>query len=199
MSSTDTLKAVRLRRERLMRYTNPHVRPFNLQRDAWVLWAAYDLGSFPDMPKGLQQEEFFGYVQRFTAVKAACLIVEEDHKYFREKRGPVAIICVDRYAGGWRIEPQIDFFFWAGKRQRLAAAVSFLQMVRYSKDVGVCVVRVEQKDTAFCEHLCGYDVLRPTGKLPNARPTGDEFLYHRTGRKDAPAAVVAKDDERRAA
>lgn len=190
MNPVDTLKHTRLRRERLMRYTSPRCRPFEMQRDAWVLWGAYDLGSFPAMPNGLQPEQFMAFVRDFVASKASCLVVEEDHRYFRDKRGPVALISIDNYLGGWRIEPQFDFFFWASKRQRLAAVVSFLQMVRYAKDVGVCVVRVADKDVAFCEHLYQYDLLRGCGKLPNASPFGTEHIFYVKGRKSKPLELV---------
>ncbi len=188
MNSTDALKAVRLKRERLMKYTNPFVRPFEWARDAWLMWGAYDLGSFPSIPKGLTKEVFVELLRKHIAAKSQVLVVEEDHRYFRDKRGPVALISIENY--GWRIEPQIDFFFWATKRQRLAAVVSFLQMARYSKDVGVCVVRVQDKDTKFCEHLYKYDLLRSCGKLPNAGPWGTEHLYYVKGRKGKPLEVA---------
>ena len=191
MNSTDTLKVIRERRERLMRYTNPRVRPFEMERDAWVLWGAYDLGSFPAMPKGLKPAQFFEVVRSFRATKSQCLVVEEDHKYFREKRGPVALVSIENF-NDWRIEPQVDFFFWASKRQRLAAVVSFLQMVRYSREVGVCVVRVPDRDVPFCEHLYKYDLLRACGKLPNASPLGMEHLFYVRGRKGEKKAEAVR-------
>lgn len=169
-----------------------------MQRDAWVLWGAYDLGSFPAMPKGLRPEQFMAFVRDFVASKASCLVVEEDHRYFRDKRGPVALISIDNYLGGWRIEPQFDFFFWASKRQRLAAVVSFLNIVRKSPDIGVCVVRVADKDKAFCEHLNKkYGLLNPCGRLPNASEYGSENIFFVNGQKRKPLALVK--DERRAA
>ncbi len=171
-----------------MRYTNPRVRPFEWGRDANWLWGAYDLESFEKMPKGLKPEQFALLLRRHIAAKSSCLMVDEDHKYFRDKRGPVAMISVENY--GWKIEPQIDFFHWATKRQRLAAVVSFLQMVRYSKDVGVCVVRVGDKDVHFCEHLYKYDLLKLSGKLPNARPDGTETVFYIRGRRTKALELV---------
>lgn len=196
MNSIESLKAIRERRERLFRRSNPRVREFEMQKDAWVLWGAYDLGSFPNLKKGLKQEEFFAFLGAFAKTKSSMLLVDEDHKYFREKRGPVALVSIDNY--GWRIEPQFDFFFWATPRHRLAAVVSFLNMVRYSKDVGVCVVRADERDRGFCEHLYKYDLLRPVGKIPNAGPSGAEYLYCLAGRKSKTLELVA-DNTRRAA
>jgi hypothetical protein len=192
LNSIDALKSARERRERLFKRTNPRVRPLDLEKDAWVLWAAYDLGSFsvlkPDPHKpGVFKEpaEFMDYFVRFASDKASVLMVEEDHKFFREKRGPVALVSIDNYGEGWRVEPQFDFFHWATPRQRLASVISFLQMVRYSKQVGVCVVRVWQKDALFCDHVVkAYDLLRPVGRIPNAGPSGAEYLYCAKGRRE---------------
>lgn len=177
------LKAIRERRERLFERTNPRVRPLEFAKDAWVLYAAYDLASFPALKPDANKpgvfkghEEFFEYFKRFAAGKSRLLVVEEDHKYFRDKRGPVALVSVDNY--GWRIEPQIDFFHWATPRERLAAAVCVLNVIRYSKEVGACVVRVGEKDEGFCQHLRDqYGLLQFVGKVDYGRPDGDEFQY----------------------
>lgn len=193
MNSTDDLRGIRERRERLYKRANPRVRPFDFARDAWVMWAAYDLGSFQSLPKGLKQEQFFAFLRHFSGAKSSMLMIDEDHKYFREKRGPVALVSIDNY--GWRIEPKLDYFFWATPRQRLAAAVSFFQMVRYAKEVGVCVLRVAEKDVEFCKHLYKYDLLRPYGEIPNAGPFGKEYLFGVTGRRK----VEQPDEQRQAA
>ncbi len=174
-------KKSRILRERLFRRSRPFVRPVDLEKDAWVLWAAYDLGSFPSLEKGLKPEQFMNFVRAFINGKSSVAMIEDDHKYFREKRGPVAMVSIDNY--GWRVEPQFDFFFWANPRLRLKAAVAFFQMVRHSKDVGVCLMRVAEKDAAFCEHLRNYDMLLPCGKIPDGRPDADEALFYVRGRK----------------
>ncbi len=181
MHSPDTLKSLRIARERVLKRDEPRVRPLE-QGDAWVLWAAYDLGSFPALPKGLKPGELFERLQAWVQRHSSVVVIEANHKYFKAKRGPVAMVTIDNF--GWQIEPQIDFFFWATKRQRLAAVVAFLHMVRWSKDVGCCVVRVADKDVGFCEHLYKYDLLRPLGKLPNARDDGSEHVFYLKGRRE---------------
>jgi hypothetical protein len=168
-------------RSRIFRKSRPFIRPLDIEKDAWVLWAAYDLGSFPSLPKEMKKDEFFSCLASFAGKRDSILMVEDDHRRFRDKRGPVAMISVDNY--GWRIEPQIDFFFWASKRNRLRAAASFLQMTRHSREVGVCVVRVNDRDSLFCEHLRGYDLLFPCGKIPYGSPDGDESLFYLKGKK----------------
>jgi len=124
----------------------------------------------------MKREEFFKCVRAFVNTKSAVNMIEDEHKYFRDKKGPVAMVSVDNY--GWKIEPSIDFFFWASKRNRLRACAAYLQMVRYSKDFGVCVVRAGDGDVMLCEHLRGYDLLFPCGKIPCGRPDGDEHLFY---------------------
>ena len=177
-------------RSRIFKRSRPFVRPLDPQKDAWVLWAAYDLNSFPNFPKGMKKDDFFKCVKSFVENKSSVLLVEDNHKYFRDKKGPVAMVSVDNY--GWRIEPQIDFFFWASKRNRLRAAASFLHMTRNSRQIGVCVVRASEKDVQFCEHLRGYDLLYPCGKIPNGTPDGDELLFYVRGKR-------GQDEKRKAA
>ena len=127
------------RRDRLFKHGKPLVRPFEPENDMWVLWAAYDLESFKNMRKGMSKTEFRDMVMAVRDRKSSCLVIEDDCKYFKGGIGPVAFVTLDNY--GWRIEPQADFFRWATPRMILRCAVAFFQMVRYSHDVGVCVVR----------------------------------------------------------
>lgn len=181
--TTDALKAYRERRERLFAKTNPRVRPYEHARDAWVLWAAYDLGSFPALKPDPHKEgafkspeEFFQYFRSVAASKSSMLMVDEDHKFFREKRGPVAMVSVENT--GWKVMPYFDFFHWATARHRLAAAVSVLNMIRYHKTLGACVVSVGEKDEPFCQHVRErYGLLRFVGKVDNGRTDGDELIY----------------------
>lgn len=193
-------KAARARRERLFKKSRPFVRPFDMEKDAWVLWAAYDLGSFPALEKGLKPEQFMTFLRQFVASKSSVLMVDDDTSInpkkaaFKDKIGPVCMVSIDNY--GWRVEPQFDFFFWATKRMRLRAAVAFFQMVRHAKEVGVCVMRVVERDVPFADHLRDYELLLPCGKVPFGRPDGDEFQFYVKGRKGEKLKAV---EERKAA
>ena len=182
MTAPDDLKELRLRRERLLKRDEPRVRPLE-PKDAWVLYAAYDLGSFPAMPKGLKPAELWAHIAAWSQRHSSVLVIEANHKFFREKRGPVAMVTIDNF--GWQVEPLFDFFFWATKRQRLAAAVGFLQMVKYAKEVGCTFVRVPDAGVSMCDHIMRrYDLLRLAGKIPNAREEGTEHHYFLKGRRD---------------
>ena len=182
MATPEELKELRLRRERLLKRDEPRVRPLQAS-DAWVLYGAYDLGSFPSMPKGLKPAELWAHISAWAQRHSSVLVIEANHKYFKAKRGPVAMVTLDNF--GWQIEPQIDFFFWATKRQRLSAAVGFLQMVKYAKEVGCTFVRVSDAGVGMCDHIMRrYDLLRLAGKIPNAREEGTEFHYYLKGRRE---------------
>lgn len=139
------------------------------------MWAAYDLGSFPDAKPGLTREEYAQSVRAVLALHSQCLLVEDYDKHFKDGRGPVALVMVDNF--GWRIEPHFIFFRWATPRMRLRAHVAFYQMVRYSADVGVCVVRSPQRYSKFFNRLQDYGILFPCGKVPYGSPEGHEFIY----------------------
>ena len=181
--TTDALKAFRERRERLFKKANPRVRAFDYARDAWVLWAAYDLGSFPMLKadphkegRFKKPEDFFAYFSAFANSKSSVLMVDENNRYFRERRGPVAMVSLEQ--DGWKVMPTFDFFHWATRRHRLAAAVCVLNMVRYHKTFGACTVAVGEKDEAFCQHVRErYGLLRFVGKVDNGRADGDELIY----------------------
>ncbi len=67
------------RRDRLLGTVRPYIRPFT-RDDLWVMWAAYDLGSFQNMAK-MTKEEFVKYLFNFASQKSSCLVVEDDCRW----------------------------------------------------------------------------------------------------------------------
>jgi hypothetical protein len=189
--------SARAKRDRLFRKGKPHIRPMDLQTDFWVLWAAYDLGSFDQLPKGWTKEQFAQHIQAVCSVHSSCLVIEDDCKHFKSGRGPSCFVLLDNY--GWRVEPVVDFFFWTTPRMKLRAEVAFFQMVRYSGDIGVCSVRTGEKEQAWFGRLREYGVLFPCGKIPKGRADGDEYLFYVNGTRKAhrqevlPAGEVVMD------
>lgn len=148
----------------------------------WVLWAAYDLGSFPNLPKGMSKEEYVKYVTLVCSKASQVLVIEDDNKWFREKRGPVCFVTI--FNLGWRIEPHADFFMWAKPRSILRCVVSFLHMTRQSKDVGIVEIRALSKYRNLFNRVCEYGVLCVNGKIPDGHPEGDVWLFTLRGMKD---------------
>jgi hypothetical protein len=168
------------KRDRLFRKSKPHIRTF-VAEDLWVLWAAYDLDSFKGLKKGLTKDEFFKLVEMIASRHSSCIVVEDECKWFKSGRGPICFVTIAN--NGWRIEPHVDFFRWATPRVMLRAYVAFFQMVRYSKEVGVCVVRSLANTVPLFERMRTYGLLFPVGRIPDGDARGDEYLYQVRGKK----------------
>lgn len=182
MPAAQTMKQ---RRERLLGKSRPLVRPFDPVADMWVLWAAYDLGSFPALPKGLTIKEFQALVLAQVAGRSKCLVIEDDCRYFKAGRGPACFVVVDNF--GWRIEPHVDYFFWATPRMKLRCTVAFLQMTRYSSEIGVCVVRTLERTVPLFRHVQRYVMLSEAGRVPMGDARGDEWIFSIKGARKSPA------------
>lgn len=180
--------SIKNRRVKLFGKHRPTVRPFDPQTDMWVMWAAYDLGSFPSVPKGLTLKEFAALVMAQVATRSKCLVIEDDCKYFKSGRGPACFVAVDNY--GWRIEPHADFFIWSTPRMTLRCTVAFLHMVRHSGEIGVCVVRSLRKSVNLFRHAKDYvgsmvNGLYEIGRMPMGDPRGDEYLFSVKGSRQS--------------
>lgn len=169
------------KRERLFRKSKPHIRPFTAE-DLWVLWAAYDLESFKGLQAGLTKEQLFARVAMIASRHASCLLIEDECRWFKAGHGPIGFVTIAN--NGWRIEPHVDWFSWASPRMILRGTVSFFQMARYSKDVGVCVVRSLADTVPLFDRIRTYGLLFPVGRVPDGDARGDEWIYQVRGRKN---------------
>lgn len=109
-------------------------------------------------------------------------IIEDDNKNFRAGRGQIGIVGIK--TDGWVYEPNVQFFRWATRKNKLRAAVGFFQMIRYQKDIGVCLVKVLKKDSRYLYHLQKYGVLFPRGRIPMGSPQGDIYMFSINGMKN---------------
>lgn len=175
-------------RARLFKSSKPFIRPAMLVQeggfgdDMGILWAAYKAGSFPLINSGMEMPDFAKAMIAIALTLHEMAIVEDDNKSFQSGRGPVAIIGIR--SDGWRHEPHVDYFKWATKRNILRVTIQFLQMARYSKEVGVLIVR-SLKDTSglFMRAAKDYGVLNFVGRVPHGTPRGDEYLFSTMGKK----------------
>lgn len=178
------------RRKRLFRTSRPHIRPAALLEegqygyDMGILWAAYKAGSFPLVEdRDMTNDDFAKYILAHAMTLSSMVIVEDDSKAFESGRGPVAVVGIR--SDGWTVEPHVDFFEWAAPRTMLRVVVAFMQMVRYSKDVGVCVVKCLKTSKSLFKHVSDdYGVLHPVGMIPKGSPRGDVLLYSVWGGKE---------------
>lgn len=151
-------------------------------KDNGFLWAAYQRGSF-DIPAGLGQAEFLVEMSRVFGSFDLLWMVEDRNAGFQSGTGPVAIVGIQ--ADGWTFIPKAHFFSWATSMNVLRSMVSFFQMIRHEKDVGVCRVEVLEKDVKMLQRMKKYAVLFQRGRVPNGSKDGDLFMFSIAGKKGA--------------
>lgn len=152
--------------------------------DMGLLWASYKRGGFPALPKTFDEHIFTDVILNHAKDYDSLWIIEDDSKVFKSGRGPVAFVGVKLRDGGWAMEPHVEWFAWASPRAILRGSVAFFQMVRYSKDVGVCVVRSLKKHANLFYRLKDYGVLFYCGKIPKGDFRGDEYIFSVNGKKN---------------
>ena len=174
-------------RERLFRTSKPYIRPISILKedghfghDMGVLWAAYLKGSFQNLGELTQEvfaEKVIEYLQKFDFA----WMCEDVNAKFRDGRGPVGLI-VGRF-DGWALEPHWMPFAWASARNRLRTAVSFFQMARYEKGVGVLTVYSGEENVTFFHKLKRrYGVLYYIGKFPRGDHGEDRYIFYARGK-----------------
>lgn len=175
------------KRSWLFRKSRPEVRPFEA-KDRGFLWAAHLAGVF-GLPADMSQEAFLAEMAQMFGAYQFIWVLEDDSTKFRAGRGPVAIVGIR--TDGWTMEPAPMWFPWVTKRNVLRACVAFLQMIRYQKDVGVCLIRAGKAQSGALNHMARYGVLYQRGRIPHGSAAGDVYVYSINGKK-APVASVER-------
>lgn len=177
----------RERRERLLK-NRPFVRRFDIHNlnDIGIVWADYQRGNFL-LPAGLDNDQFKRALIDLLLVFDSIWFVEDSSHAYSSNKGPTALIGIR--SDGWKVEPLFHHFKWATQRNRFRAVVATLQMLRYSRDVGVCVYYAPESQKPFCDHLKEYGVLFPSGKVLHGRPEGAAYVYSVKGKKEMYASV----------
>jgi hypothetical protein len=103
--------------------------------DMGILWAAYKAGSFGF--EGRNQTEFAESMLEFFSAYDSIWMVDDESNAYPTKRGPVGMFVVR--SDGNIIQPDFNHFKWASKKNIMRSIVSFLNWVRFSKDVTLCV------------------------------------------------------------
>lgn len=174
------------KRDRLFKSSRPNVRPLELfadngyGKDMAILWAAYKKDSFSDMPE-MDQEEFGEFITDMVSGYNNGWIVEDSNSNFSDGSGAIALVLAAQ--NDWELEPHFEKFTWATPRNILRGAVSFLQMMRYSKDVGIVNLYSLKKSKHLFDHLTEYGVARYVGRVPHGDFRGDRYIYYTRGKK----------------
>jgi len=173
------------RRDRLFKASRPNIREMSLideqgyTKDMGILWGAYKQGSF-DMPE-VSQEDFAEFMMQEIQPYKKKWLIEDNNAKYADGYGPVGMMCA--VYNGWELEPHFEPFSWASPRNTLRAVVSFLQMMRYDKDVGIVNVYSLKDGKGFFNHVSEYGVLKYATKIPNGDVKGDRYIYYIRGRK----------------
>lgn len=172
-------------RDQLFRGGKPHIREaefFNPDgtpaKDMGVLWASYQAGDF----EGLEtdKEHFPEAMVRLLSGYTAAWMINDRNERFKDKYGPVGVM-VAAY-NGWELEPHWNPFPWATARNNLRAVVSFLQMMKYDKRVGIVNVYSLDEHKEFFKRLSKYGVLKFAGSVPDGDHRGDRHIFYARGR-----------------
>lgn len=145
-----------------------------------ILWAAYKDRRFKFLKENLSQEDFALEIER-ASEEISIFMIEDNNNAFDSKRGPVCLVVAPD--DGWRIEPHIEFFPWATKRNVLRSSVTFLQWVQY-KPIGVCVIKSLEESKTLFDHCRDYGVLFYAGKIIGGDEQGDEYIYSIMGKSN---------------
>lgn len=173
------------KRERLFKRSRPFIRPLSIydgqryHKDIGILWAAHQKKSFYMIPASANQQEFAKAIEGMTEL-AELFMAEDDNTGYKGS-GPVAFIMSQH--DGWRVEPHVEFFPWATNRNKLRVTVAFLQYLRYSRKIGVCIIRALEESLALFRKCETYGVLHYVGKVHGGDPRGDEYLFSVKGKK----------------
>jgi hypothetical protein len=172
------------RRRRLFKRGKPWIRPFQLMdgndysKDLKTLWVAHSHDPFEEIDKDISQQEFINIISSSTGND---YYIADDFNVEYEDKGPVAIISVIN--NDWTIEPHVRYFPWATKRNVLGVTVSFLQMIKWSKRIGVCIVHAKQDYINLFDQCVKYGVLLKLGRMLRGRFDGDDYIYYIPGRR----------------
>lgn len=120
--------------------------------DLPYVWGAYKMGHY-DWPPGLDVEGMKGEVAR--------LLGQCDEAYTAVIDGRPAGIALATFAGR-RMEPHVDWFPWATKRNKVECAIRFFIEMR--KDYKVLIFATAA-DQGFFDVMCRYGVIRRVGTL----------------------------------
>jgi hypothetical protein len=166
-------------RERLFRGSKPVLRPATPDDMGW-LWAAYKFGAFREIGD-VSQDEFTARMTHALQQFPFHTVIEDRNAKFSKGQGPIGI--VGALFNGWRLEPHVEWYPWATKRNQLRGTVAYLMRMRYDRNIGNIQVRARKDDETFFNRMGKYLPLKLVGTVVAGRPDGDEVLYSIRGKK----------------
>jgi hypothetical protein len=175
-------------RDRLFKMGRPNIRPLVLEEadgigaDMGIIWGAYRMGSFPDLPKDMSQSELTDYFLEYVSGFYSAWIVEDgNYHYNPDGYGAVGLIVAN--FNGWDMEPVFVRFKWATKKNVLKMVIAFFQMARYEKGIGVLSVNSNVDQLDFFKKISKrYNVIHYVGKVPRGNNGLDKYMFYGRGK-----------------
>lgn len=127
--------------------------------DLKYVWASYKKGALPVdiFPSGLDVE---GFNEVFYDVLASVPFV-----YILEKDKTPMGIVLSVLTPPRKMEPHVEWFPWATRRNKLECAIKFLNEMR-KRDI-LLLIWSKKEATPFFTHIAKYGILHRVGKVIN--------------------------------
>ncbi len=175
-------------RDILFKKDRPNIRPLEIYtdsgigKDMGILWAAYKKGSFLKLPADLDKDEFSILFENIVSQYTKGWIIEDSNASFSDNYGAVGFVLA--VSNDWELEPHFEKFSWSTKRNTLRSCVSFFQMMKYNKDIGIVnVLTSDNDDKRYFKKLNKYGVLNFVGTVPKGDINGDRHIFYVKGKK----------------
>lgn len=121
------------------------------------LWAAYKLGTFEAIPKGLRVDEFkatvFGQLDFIDAL---------DVVIAKTERGKIPVGLMTARVDDLGLWPSADWFPWASPRNKIEGVIVYINTARRSHLV---LLLGAPDEKAFLTHVCKYGIMRRVGTI----------------------------------
>lgn len=140
-----------------------------------VLWAAHQSGGLPHIPEDSTQEEFAEHVLDWLSLFNSVFVIEDRNKEFSGK-AVVGMVLV--LSNGEIVIPLPYLMPWTTPRNMLCGTVAFLNFVKNSTHMRVCVIdaaedehkmMLRQRDYGHKAWHIGWGTWVLRGRKPNAR------------------------------
>lgn len=172
------------RRNILFKDFKPNIRPFTNENgeispdDQKYLYAAYKQngGELNDPEEVLK--EVLSNVSEFDML----FFIDDKSKQFKKGYGVIGMMAV--MYNGWEFQPHIEWMPWTTKKGMLRGIVGAAIYCRYSKDIGITLIKCLENDRAFFKRLKKYAPVYGDYKIPHGDHRGDQYIYYIRGKKD---------------
>ena len=169
------MKTAKARRDRIFRSGKPRIRPMVYDDIRW-LWVAARRQDYDGNP-----EDFSRETEPLLAAADKLFMLEDSNREFTEGVGPVGVVLANY--DGWTLAPHVEWFPWATPRNILRCSVGFLQLMKYTHDVGCVKIFATAENAPWFKRLKRYIAINLGGRIPGGRPSGEEYIFYLRGRK----------------